>query len=366
MAADNNKDRNDAELWQAFFGLKRVAALGTAANNMSETSKCEGCGAQGDSVLIDGLIVCTKCNTVNDRQLDYSAEWRSYGAEDGRINPMRCCPASTTLGSVVSVAPRRRASHWQNRTEATAAASAASERMGRSVYRYQLWSTVSYRDRVLNNVFESISTHMTLNGMPMYLLEEAKSAYRHVMDSGVRGHTRAALVAACVYVACSRCEVPRSTKEMSAIFNVATKALIKACRAVDAILTESAAPPVEREDEQEKEAAASSTPLDYAGRFCSKLSMSPESLREVRRVLEIVEECSLVCNAMPPTITAGAIFLVVKARSLCVTAEEIGRVSLMSPVTVVKMAKRLQAHQELLGVTIAPTVQRRAKTKPAA
>lgn len=336
---------DDAELWRTFFGRQVNVTDGS-------DEKCDGCGAHGESVLIDGLIVCTKCNTVNDRQIDYSAEWRSYGAEEGRVNPMRCCPASATLGSVVSVAPRRRASHWQNRTEATAAASAASERMGRSVQRYQLWSTVTYRDRVLNNVFESISTHMTLHGMPTYLLEEAKSAYRHVVDSGARGHTRIALVAACVYVSCQRCEVPRSLKETSAIFNVASKALIKACRTVDAVLGLAGT----YEDDANADAAdnklTSSTPMDYAGRFCSKLGMSPESVREVRRIIEIIEEYSLVCNAMPPTITAGTIFLVSKARSLCISAEEVSKVSMMSPVTVVKMTKRLLPHKDLFGVTI--------------
>jgi len=286
------------------------------------------------------------CNTVIDRQVDYSAEWRFYGADEGRINPMRCCPVSSVLGSVVSMAPRRSTSHWQNRTESTAAASEASERMGRSMHRYQLWSTVTYRERVLNTMFESISTHTTLNGMPLYILEEAKTAFRRVMENGARGHTRIALVTACVYVACSRCDVPRSLKEMSSIFGVATKALIKACRAVDAVVSEcpnvslSLPPPP----------TAASTPMDYMGRFCSKLGMSPRNVQEVRRIIEIIEEHSLVCNAMPPTITAGAIFLVCNARLLNITAEDIGKVSMMSPVTIVKMTKRIQSHSKVLQI----------------
>jgi hypothetical protein len=68
------------------------------------------------------------------------------------------------------------------------------------------------------------------------------------------------------------------------------------------------------------------------------------------RIIEIIEEHSLVCNAMPPTITAGAIFLVCNARLLNITAEDIGKVSMMSPVTIVKMTKRIQSHSKVLQI----------------
>ena len=56
----------------------------------------------------EGNVVCRKCFTLLDRQIDYGAEWRFYGAEDQKTtNPTRCCPPSNSLlsqnlGSVIS------------------------------------------------------------------------------------------------------------------------------------------------------------------------------------------------------------------------------------------------------------------------
>lgn len=170
--------------------------------------------------------------------------------------------------------------------------------------------------------------------MPVYLLEESKSLYRTVVESGVRGHTRMVLIAACVYVSCLRCDVARSLKEITCIFGVSSKALIKACRSVTEQTTEGC-------DNDQK----MSTPHDYVGRFCSKLNMCPVDVKKVRKVIDFVDEYSLVCNAMPPTIAAGAILMIGKIGNIIsLTAEDVGKVSMLSPVTISKMAKRLLSH----------------------
>jgi transcription initiation factor TFIIIB Brf1 subunit/transcription initiation factor TFIIB len=345
----NELDVEDTMLWSMFVEFSRSSIVTSDSKSVLDQqrrqSPCHcGCISSSDPLLVDGQIVCSMCSTILDRQIDYSAEWRCYGNDEGRVNPTRCCPVSLVLGSVVSVMPRRRTSYWQNRTAATAAATVVNERVGRSLQRYQVWNTISYRERVINKAFDAISMHMTIDGMPMYLMEEAKSVYRRVLESGSRGHTRIALVAASVYIACSRNEVPRSLKETSSTFNVPIKALIKACRTADTVIGFS---PISVDT---NEYVVASTPMEYVGRFCSRLNFSPDDVSEVRRVLSIADSLSIVCNAMPPTIAAGTILLVSKVRNLGLSAEDVGKVCMMSPVTVFKLMKRLMEHAKTLGL----------------
>jgi len=286
---------------------------------------------------LEGGLVCSRCNTVVSRQLDYGAEWRYYGAEDMRAsNPTRCCPPSngliTTLGSVVSCAPRRRASQWSNRTAASAAAACASAAAGRQVQRFQVWSSLTYRERVLCGVFDQLAVNAAQHGLPACILEDAKNLYKAVSDGHItRGENRAAVIAASIYVACRRSGVPRSIREVADMFDMRAAALTRACRTFRSVVGDA------------DEDAVATTPMDFVGRFCSRLGLSTEVVDAVRRVVRRADELAVVSDAMPPSIVAGAVALVSAELGLGLTREAVAAVCAVAPATVGKMHRRLVA-----------------------
>ena len=288
----------------------------------------------GTSVEVrEGNLVCRDCCSVLGRQLDYGAEWRFYGAEDPRgSNPTRCCPPSNgliqTLGSVIAAAPRRRQSQWQNRTEGSAAAAQSSSAAGRSVQRYQVWNSMTYRERVLCGVFDTLSVSAAQHGLPACILEEAKVLYKRVSEARItRGENRKAVIAASIYVACKKNGVPRSLKEVADMFDLRSAALTKACRAFQEVVLDA---------DTDSSAAA-----DFVGRFCSRLGMDADATDRVRDVVRRADEQSLVCDAMPPSIVGGAIAHVSDAFGLGLSKEQIAAVCMVAPITIAKTQKRL-------------------------
>jgi transcription initiation factor TFIIB len=296
-----------------------------------------GCPFCGSSSIArhDGNCMCLECHSLIERLLDYGAEWRFYGADDTRTsNPTRCFPPSNgliqTLGTVVAAAPRRRASHWLNRTEAAAATQLSAASAGRTVHKYQVWSSMSYRDRVLCRVFDQLSVSAAQHGLPGCILEEAKGIYKRVSEARItRGENRTAVIAVCMYVACKKSGVPRSLKEIGEMFGVRSGAMTKATHTVQGVVADAD--------------ATSSAPADFLGRFCSKLGLPEHATQLARDVVARADALGVVCDAMPPSIAGGAILLVADALALGVTKEAVAAVCVVAPVTVAKMRKRLAA-----------------------
>jgi transcription initiation factor TFIIB len=300
--------------------------------------QCPYCDCDSAALVpLEGGLTCQRCNTVVQRQLDYGAEWRYYGAEDVRsTNMTRCCPPSngliTALGSVVSCAPRRRASQWSNRTADRAAASNASQAAGRQLQRYQVWSALSYRERVLCGIFEQLTVNAAHHGLPACILEDAKNLYKAISDRHItRGENRAAVIATSVYVACRRCGVPRSIREIAEMFDLKPAAITRAFRTFRSVVGDA------------DEDAEPTTPMDFVGRFCTRLSLAPEATEAIREVVRLADEAAAVSEAMPPSIVAGAIALVAERLGLKLAREDVAAVCAVAPATVAKMQRRLAA-----------------------
>jgi transcription initiation factor TFIIB len=351
----------DDPIWLAFGSLSVEPQVPT----------CRHCGVSGEKTcLLEGAMVCTACHSVVGRQIDYGAEWRYYGAEDLRsCNPTRCCPPMTTtltkknahevqvqlLGSIVSRGPRRNASQWYRKTEAMTTAAADRVETGRQVQRYQIWNTLSYRDRVLGSVFDTLSITMTHHCLPNIIIEEAKNLYQRVTSMRItRGANRKGVIAACAFVACKRCGVPRSLREIADMFDIDRGVTTRACRLVDEVVDD--------------RSTVNSEPTDFVGRFCSKLQLPPGMREEVCEAVRHIDRECIICDAMPTSIVAGTIAFVtahykdvaIRSRknagppslppsvAVLPTNDDISKVCQVAITTISKIVKRLQPHREAL------------------
>lgn len=330
----------DDPIWDVAFGTSVKEKEKEEENEKEAGADCEYCNdgrdrekAEKNFVMQDGNLICQTCRSVIGRQMDYGAEWRFFGAEDSRTsNPTRCGPPTNgliqSLGCMISSAPRRKQSQWTNRTESSAIALAAAVAAGKTVQRFQVWTSMTYRERVLCGVFDTLTVNAAHNGLPNCILEEAKSLYKKVSDVKItRGENRKAVIAASIYVSCKKNGVPRSHREVANMFDLSAAALTKACRLFNEIVVDAD--------------HITSRADDFVGRFCSRLGLDHDVTQKIREVVEKANDHPSVCDAMPTSIVAGAIAMVASQEGHPIERDAIAEACTVAPTTVLKLQKRL-------------------------
>lgn len=294
---------------------------------------CEYCHSTSPPILNDGNIICVDCNSLINRQLDYGAEWRWNTEGNNVIDTTRCCPplsgSSPFLGSMISGTTRKCHSNW------TKLDSSKNNTPHNSHQRFQVWSVISYKSRVLNGIYETLSTCAAQHGLPNCILDDAKLIYKNISDVRItRGENRSAVMAVSMYLACKQNKVPRSIQEIAKMFDMKTSSLTKALHTFD--------------NAKHNESQQSSTPVDFIPRFCSKLGVSDSFVDDVRTVVQNADKLSIICDAMPPSIVGGAIALVNDERKGRLSRKYISEVCIVAPVTITKMVKRLVPYKDIL------------------
>jgi transcription initiation factor TFIIB len=322
----------DDPLWDLMAGVRRPERKALDCDKLGASAACEYCS--GSTIhLIDGNWTCAGCHSVIGRFIDSSAEWRYYGADDARgTDPTRCCPPSNdllpTLGCIVGKTRTQHSSH-----NGGSGANGTDDK-NRLVQRYQMWNSLTYRQRTLCGVFDLLSANAAQFGLPSCILEEAKTLYKKVSDAKIsRGENRHALIASSLYMACKSNKVPRSIKEIAAMFDIRVSAMTKGCRLFQQIMHMD---------------LNSSSPVDFVARFCSKLCMSPPHTALTKHVIERTDELAIVCESTPPSVVAGAIHMVSQELGLNINKKDIGDACMISPVTICKCYKRMLPFREQL------------------
>jgi transcription initiation factor TFIIIB Brf1 subunit/transcription initiation factor TFIIB len=316
------------------WALFRVAKV-EGGSAQQQSGACRFCGTAGGGTLEDGMIVCRTCDSVLDRFLDHAAEWRFFGAEDARAggnDVTRCGPPVNelipTLGSVV-----HGNRSWRPR-DAPAHAGCASGVASSIVPRYQMWNALTYRQRTLCGVFELMAVSANQYGLPTCILEEAKCMYKRLTEGRItRGPHRGALVACSVYMSCKSNRVPRSIKEVAAMFDVPMTAMTRSCRVFEQVIARD---------------LGTSTCADFVGRFCSRLELDEDVARAVKAGVQCVEAEGMICDSTPPTIVSGVLHLVNLEAGLGITRAALVAACHTSWATIHKCYKRLLPHKATL------------------
>lgn len=285
------------------------------------SSTCCFCNSE-DVILTDGNYICLQCNTLNDRFIDMQAEWRYYGADDNKsCDPTRCgMPVNellpdSSLGSVIS--------NQMNESYDM-----------KLIKKYHMWNSITYKERSLYNIFENITVNAINSGIPLSIIEQAKTYYKQVSESRIsRGENRSGLIATSIYMSCKTNNVPRSTKEIAKIFNLKATTMTRGCKKFNDIIRIN---------------LDSSHPLDFIQRFCSKLNL-PNNMREVcKKIIQKADELNIICENTPPSIASGAIYLCNMAYNLGLTKKDISDACNVSQVTLAKITKKLTQYKEHL------------------
>ena len=172
-----------------------------------ETIKC--CEKPKNILIEQGMKKCKQCSCIISNIVD-NPEWRYYGNNDSKSSdPTRCgMPVNTLLpessvGSSVSFTSNTKTMN--------------------QIRKFQQWNGMPYKERSLYKVFLEIQGICKKHNLPIKIINEAKSLYTIISKTKIsRGSNRKGIIASCVYFACKECNVPRSSNEIAAMFDIET------------------------------------------------------------------------------------------------------------------------------------------------
>ena len=281
-------------------------------------------------ISTNGVMVCTKCGKISEKIIEYSAEWRYYGSEDSKSSdPTRCgLPSNfllkgSSLGSVISN---------QGITDPEI----------KRVRKYHIWNAMPYKERSLYNVFDSIFVRSNNHGIPACIIEDAKENYKILDEAQIsRGTNRKGLIAACIYIACKKRNVPRSAKEIAKIFSLSITNMTRGCKLFMHIMNM-------HNKEKGDSVTESTKPDDFVYRFCSNLNITNKIQEKCMEITKLVDKYSIVSQNTPPSVAAGCIYLVSMYYKLGLTKKDISTSCGISEVTISKCYKKLSNYEKYL------------------
>lgn len=281
---------------------------------------CHSC--QGTNIILDdGNYICS-CGTIICRFIDTSAEWRFYGCDDSKgVDPTRCGLATnellpnSSLGSIIGYS-------------------------GRDTYdirimrKYHMWNSMTYKERSLFNIFDTLTVNAVNNGIPKNIIDEAKSLYKQLSELKIsRGDNRNGLIASSIYMSCKNNKVPRSAKEIAKIFNLKIPTMTRGCKKFQEIMNLN---------------MSSTTAEDFVYRFCSKLNIDKCAREICKDVVKKADELGIVSENTPPSLAAGSIYLCNIELSWGIAKKDLSVSCEISQVTISKCYKKLNCYKEHL------------------
>lgn len=315
MGTINHED----DVWSLLTSLR--ASDSDPGVELQNSHICEHCKSTR-LAMDEGHIICLSCGTISDRQIDEGMEWRYYGYEDSKsTNPTRCgmpindlLPESS-LGTIIS---SRGGDCYEMRI----------------IRKFQMWNSMTYKERTLYNIFDMLTVNAVNNGIPSSILEEAKALYKQVSELKLaRGDNRCGLIASSIYVSCKRNNVPRSAKEIAKIFNIKTTTMTKGCKMFQELMHLT---------------LVSSTATDFIQRFASKISLNKEVKDLCAFVVAAADEHGIISENTPPSIAAGCIYFACQETNTPVEKKDLAIACDVSMVTISKCYKKLHTYREYL------------------
>jgi transcription initiation factor TFIIB len=295
---------------------------------------CESC----ESPLVtmeDGFPTCSnkECGRFYRDVLDFSAEWRYYGADDKNSNdPTRC-------GNPIN--PLLQESSYGCKVLYTNKSSYEMRRIGR----WTEWQSIPHKEKSLYNEFMHISTMAQNGGISKLCIDEALVIHKDISEQKMfRGCNRAGTIAASIYIACRLNECPRTAHELAEIFHLDKTSATNGCSLALDMLNN-----VDRNNGSEEQTnLCSTTPQDFIERYCSRLNMNKKQTMLSMFVAKKVENENLIPDNTPNSIAAGIVYFVSQLFELNKSKSEIKSICGVSEVTINKCYKKLEAIKEIV------------------
>ena len=313
---------------------------------LKEQITCPVCESTQEDWYVEDSSVCKKCGEVLETEIDQSAEYRFFSAEDRSGNdPCRVgAPTdvrfpSSNLGTIILLKSQ--------------GGNASNARAMNRIRRYHTWNMIPYKERSLLQVFEQFALASVNNGINGKAIDTAKQLYIQLVEHcDRRGMSRNCVVASSVYAALKIVGEPRKPKEIADMFHLTTAQFTKAYKYFQEVL----AMAKQRgliSDELAPASAPSTKASNYITHPLSKLPISRSQYLDIQAQAMLVankaEELLVSPENMPPSLAAGTIaFVLQRTGYQDIPLERIASVCNVSEGTLQKCLKRLELAKDSL------------------
>ncbi|KAI5018721.1 hypothetical protein ZWY2020_043609 [Hordeum vulgare] len=275
---------------------------------------CPECHRATEVVLdhATGDTICTECALVLDAHyIDECSEWRNFADDGGgddrdpsRVGASGDPFLNAKLSTVIV---------YSNKPSATGVAANALPRMS---VRDADASAAS--ENTLVDGFRGIADMADRLGLVATIRDLAKETFKKLYDAkgSPRGRKRDAVYAACLYIACRNLGMPRTYKELAS------------------------------EDGQVMDIGVVSA-SDYLRRFCSRLGLGNQEVRDAKEAVRKVEE-GLDVRRNPESVAAAIIYMVVQRAGAGRSVKDVSVATGVAEGTIKEAHKDLTPHAQML------------------
>ena len=286
-------------------------------------------------IMDDGFPTCTndKCGIIYRDILDYSPEWRFYGADDKNANdPTRCGNPINPLLVQSSFGCKVLSSHH------------SSYEM-KKIRKWTEWQSMPHKEKSLYDEFQFITIMAQNAGIPKIFIDDAMAIHKDISEQKMfRGLNRDGIKSASIYISCRLNGCPRTAHEIAEIFRLDKTSATNGCSMAVNILHN-----IERNlDPSQQTKLGITLPSSFIERYCSRLNFTTELTMLAKFITKKVESINLITDNIPHAIAAGIIYFVAHNCELSVTKHNIKTICGVSEVTINKCFKKLETSKDIL------------------
>lgn len=298
-----------------------------------ETSSYTLCVVCENPLLImdDGFPTCTNksCGRMYTDTLDYSPEWRFYGAEDKNANdPTRC-------GNPIN--PLLEESSYGCKILCPQNASFEMKRLRK----WTEWQAMPHREKSLYDEFQFITIMAKNAGIPKIFIDHAMAIHKDISQQKMfRGINRDGIKAASIYLSCRLNNCPRTSHEIADIFKLDKTSATTGCSVAVNILCN-----IDRNNDgntSQSDKLCTSNPGSFIERYCSQLFMSTELIKLAKFIAMKIEKENYINDNTPQSIAAGIIYFVGQTCNQKFSKSDVRNIANVSEVTINKCFKKIQ------------------------
>jgi transcription initiation factor TFIIB len=286
-------------------------------------------------IMEDGFPTCTnrECAIVYRNTLDYSPEWRFFGADDKNGNdPTRC-------GNPIN--PLLVESSFGCKVLSTAKSSYEMKK----IRKWTEWQSMPHKEKSLYEEFQFITTMAQNSGIPKIFIDDAMVIHKDISAQKMfRGLNRDGIKAASIYISCRLNGCPRTAHEIAEIFQLDKTSATTGCSMAVNILNN-----IERSESAINHSdLAMSKPSSFIERYCSKLNVNQELMMLSKFIARKIEESETISDNTPHAVAAGIVFFISTTCNLAISKTDIKGICGVSEVTINKCFKKLYQMRDIL------------------
>jgi transcription initiation factor TFIIIB Brf1 subunit/transcription initiation factor TFIIB len=329
------------KLWEIFDNDKKNMGEDAQENDNIEClyskNKHEFCNICNAQLIImeDGFPTCTNgaCSVIYKDVLDYSPEWRFYGADDkNATDPTRCGnpinPLLVESSFGCKVLCNTRSSYEMKK-----------------IRKWTEWQSMPHREKSLYDEFTFITIMAQNAGIPRIFIDDAMSIHKDISEQKMfRGMNRDGIKAASIYISCRLNGCPRTSHEIAEIFKLDKTSATNGCSMAVNILYN-----IERDIVSSQKADLCITlPSSFIERYCSKLNFNKELTMLCKFITKKIEDKNIITDNIPHAIAAGVVYFIGQTCNMNISKFDIKNICGVSEVTINKCYKKLDTIKDVL------------------